>query len=92
MVFHVIPPLGKIWSSEGRSQRGASTIERGSVFVSGTSENEPEKNLELTLALTDEGECRFRIDGEGDYLRWQVARKALEEIFFYGLFPKKNGR
>ena len=40
--------------------------------------------FKLTLTLNDDGECRFKIDGEGEYLRWQVARKALEELFFQG--------
>ena len=52
-------------------------------------EEEPEI-CELTLTLTDEGKCRFKIDGNGEYLRWQVARKSLEEIFFYGLFEKES--
>ena len=36
----------------------------------------------LTLTLNDEGECRFIIDGEGEFLRWQVARRALCRLFF----------
>ena len=38
--------------------------------------------LVVTLTLNDEGECRYKIDGEGEYLRWQVARKVLEPMFF----------
>lgn len=41
--------------------------------------------FKLTLTLNDDGKCRFKINGEGTYLRWQVARKALEELFFQGL-------
>ena len=47
-----------------------------------------EQSFKLTLTLNDEGECRFKIDGKGEYLRWQVARKGLEEIFFHGLFQE----
>ena len=36
----------------------------------------------LTVVLNDDGECRFKVDGEGEFLRWQVARKALEDILF----------
>ena len=43
-----------------------------------------DRRLTLTLTLTDEGECRFMIDGEGEYHRWQVARRALCPIFFQG--------
>ena len=38
--------------------------------------------LTVTLTLNDEGECRYKINGEGEYLRWQVARKVLEPLFF----------
>ena len=38
--------------------------------------------LVVTLTLNNEGECRYKINGEGEYLRWQVARKALEPMFF----------
>ena len=39
-------------------------------------------SYELTLTLNDDGECRFRIDGKGEFKRWQVMRRALEPIFF----------
>ena len=45
----------------------------------------PERRLCLTLTLTDDGECRFLIgNGEGEYLRWQIARRALCPLFFQG--------
>ena len=40
------------------------------------------KNHTLTLTLNNDGECRFKVDGEGEYKRWQVLRMALEPIFF----------
>ena len=40
--------------------------------------------MTLTLTLNDEGQCRFVIDGKGEHLRWQVARKALHGLFFDG--------
>ena len=43
---------------------------------------EEKRQMILTLTLNDEGECRFLIDGEGEYLRWQVARRALCPLFF----------
>ena len=46
--------------------------------------DEEESGVELTLILNDEGECRFVIDGSGEYLRWQVARRALNSLFFDG--------
>ena len=32
--------------------------------------------------LNHDGECRYTIDGKGEYLRWQVARKFLASMFF----------
>ena len=42
----------------------------------------PVRTMKFTLTLNDDGECRFIIDGEGEHLRWQVARKALYGLFF----------
>jgi len=44
------------------------------------------KNSSWTLRVTlnDAGECRFVIDGEGEYLRWQVARRVLCGLLFDG--------
>ena len=36
----------------------------------------------VTPTLNNDGECRYRINGEGEYLRWQVAQKALEKFLF----------
>ena len=46
--------------------------------------DEENSDIELTLVLNDDGECRFVIDGSGEYLRWQVARRALNSLFFDG--------
>ena len=46
--------------------------------------SKPMRRLALTLTLDDDGRCRFHIDGEGEYLRWQIARRALCPIFFHG--------
>ena len=42
----------------------------------------PAKEFKLTLTLNDEGKCRFAINGEGEYKRWQVLRRALESLLF----------
>ena len=39
-------------------------------------------SFEITLTLNDNGQCRYRMDGEGEYLRWQIVRRALEPLFF----------
>ena len=41
------------------------------------------KELPMTLAvrLNDDGECRFAVNSEGEYLRWQIARRVLEPLF-----------
>lgn len=44
---------------------------------------------ELTLTLNDNGECRFKLDEDDkEYLRWQIARRALGSMFFDG--PKNR--
>ena len=42
----------------------------------------PEKCYRVTLTLSDDGECRYRINDEGKYLRWQVAKIVLEGLLF----------
>lgn len=51
-------------------------------------DNFRKETFTLTLTLGDDGECRFKIEGEkGKYLHWQVVRRALEPLFFQ-LKPK----
>ena len=38
----------------------------------------------LRVTLNDSGECRITIDNEGEYLRWQVARRMLCGLLFEG--------
>ncbi len=61
--------------------------QRDIIVVTKNASNLADK-FHLTLTFTDKGECRLKVDGKGEYLRWQVSRKSLEEIFFYGLFEK----
>ena len=44
--------------------------------------NADETEYILTLTLNDEGECRYQIDGKGEFKRWQVLRRALQYLFF----------
>ena len=46
--------------------------------------NQDVKGLPMILAmqLNDEGGCRLAIDGEGEYLRWQIARRVPQSLFF----------
>ena len=36
----------------------------------------------LTLTLNEEGEYRYQINREGEFLRWQVMKKALKNLLF----------
>ncbi len=38
----------------------------------------------VTLSLNSQGKCRYQINSEGEHLRWEVARKALMNLFFTG--------
>ena len=44
-------------------------------------QDENPEPLYLTVTLNDEGRCRFKINGKGEFLRWQVFRKTLEKLF-----------
>ena len=41
-----------------------------------------DKKSDLTPFMNDAWECRFKVNNEGEFLPWQVAQKALEEILF----------
>lgn len=58
------------------------TLESDKIEVTQASPKQPRKSFALTLTLNDDGECRYQVDGEGEYLRWQVVRKVLEELYF----------
>ena len=81
----------------GRRLIEVHTVSNGDFFVHGFSGQtiafllEPDRIVvqdhdktlfTVTLTLNDDGECRFKIDGEGEFKRWQVLYKALESLFF----------
>ena len=41
--------------------------------------------LILGIGLNDQGDCRYTINGEGQYQLWQVLKLALEQILFEDL-------
>ncbi len=49
--------------------------------------NTREGSFKVTLVLNEKGRCRYQVDGEGEYLRWQIVRRALEPLFF----PSRRG-
>ena len=51
-------------------------LKNDGILVGG-SDTDPPWRMKLTLTLNDEGSCRFKIDGKGEYMRWQVARRRL---------------
>ena len=56
------------------------------IFIEDSTNGKP--LFELTVALNDDGECRFKVAVEGgladerEFLRWQVVRKAIEDTLF----------
>lgn len=44
-------------------------------------ENEKDPFLVATITLNDEGQCKFKVNGE-EKESWQLRRMALEELFF----------
>jgi hypothetical protein len=53
---------------------------RENAIIVQRSKGTPE--IEATLTLNDEGECRVKIDGQEREL-WQMRKMALEELFFH---------
>ena len=49
-----------------------------------TVKNDQGGEFRVALALNEDGECRYKIDGQGEYLRWEVVRKALKNLLFTG--------
>lgn len=45
-------------------------------------ETSPYTLCRLSLTLNEEAECRYQINGEGKYLRWQVMKHALKNLLF----------
>lgn len=58
------------------------TLESDKIEVTHAIPKRTRKIFALTLTLYDDGECRYQVNGEGEYLRWQVVRKVLEELYF----------
>ncbi len=42
----------------------------------------PRKTLSITLTLDAQGECKLRVDDEGELNQWQVRKLALGDLFF----------
>ena len=45
-------------------------------------ETDDDINFTATPFITGDWECRFKVAGEGEFLPWQVAHKALKNILF----------
>ena len=50
-----------------------------------SSEDGGQLRITITPFLNDAGDVRLRIDGEGEFDRWQVLRRVLEPYLFGGL-------
>ena len=71
------------------TRRDSSSGSKGVVFrrredfIFVQDDEDGDKTFTLKPVPNDDGECKFKVDGEeGEFLRWQVARKALEDILF----------
>jgi hypothetical protein len=55
------------------------TIQRDGIVVDDGNRNHL---FTLIVTLNDMGDCRFQIDGMGEFKRWQVLKRALEKVLF----------
>ena len=56
---------------------------RTACFIKGKKDIAVEAGVQqttLTMAMNHSGECRYKINGEGKYLRWQVVREMIGEL------------
>ena len=69
------------WPVEGgkREHGVVFYLEGGHILITNRVQG---NSFKVTVNLDDKGRCTYRIDGDGEYLRWQVIRKALEPLFF----------
>ena len=73
--------VSRVSKEEGGDSEYVVLFERRNDHINISSQLE-ELEWEITVELNDKGECCFTIIGEdGEYLRWQIARRALSPIF-----------
>ena len=79
------------FENESHSQCKVSFGDKGVLFhrqhdhitVRYDRETDDDINFTATPFMNEDGECRFKVEGEeGEFLPWQIARKALEDILF----------
>ena len=50
-------------------------------YLALTNRSGPVSEFNVTTTLNDQAECRYQINGSGEYLRWQIVETALKELF-----------
>ena len=70
-----------VWRNDNSEREVKFVLKNGAIKIA----LKRGKKMAVTMSLTDDGECRYKIDGEGEYLRWQVIRRGLEETLFGGI-------
>ena len=58
------------------------TLESDKIKVTQTNRQGPVNSFGVTLTLNDKDKCLYQIDEKGEYLRWQVVRQALAQLYF----------
>ena len=83
IMFMNTDPNGFSVIAQGRSSHSAPShitfhLRQTSIAVDGLSE----KEFVITPFMNKKFQCRYRINGQGEYLRWQVLRRALHSLFY----------
>ena len=82
---------GTSFSVERTNPRGHPYFVRFRLDNDGIHIEGPGGLMVVTAQLTEQQTCRLAIDGEGEYLRWQVVRKVLHKLFYWPLVKEDGG-
>ncbi len=74
------PESSKYFTVSRTGRSAAFALDGASIKVSVSLDPDSTEVFHVTRTLSDDGRCIIQIDGKGDYLVWQVVRRALQPV------------